>query len=210
MQYIKRVNTIEAIQNRGNVLTDVIPFLNEHGIPYEYTESFLRGSQIGVITNRDNFEQEEYSQLNPGDYLVINKGVISIVSAEDFESKYQENHSVGRKNINTELSTNITLDTTKAQRAFDLLGETVKQIKNDEHVTKQPHIRIEFDDIRDVPMVWLDGELIGEIDDKPLFSLKLDWNTDTDTENHKGFDINYCDWTGERPMRRGFYEGSVM
>ena len=209
-RYIERLNRVYAIQNNGDYVGEIIPFLREHGIPFEYTESFLRGSQIGVITNRDNFEQEEYSQLNPGDYLVINKGVISIVSAEDFESKYQENHSVGRKNINTELSTNITLDTTKAQRAFDLLGETVKQIKNDEHVTKQPHIRIEFDDIRDVPMVWVDGELIGEIDDKPLFSLKLDWNTDTDTENHKGFDINYCDWTGERPMRRGFYEGSVM
>ncbi|MGX9816444.1 hypothetical protein [Leuconostoc mesenteroides] len=104
----------------------------------------------------------------------------------------------------------ITLDTTKAQQAFDLLGETVKQIKNDEHVTKQPHIRIEFDDIRDVPKVWVDGELIGEADDKPLFSLKVDWNTNTDTDNHKGFDINYCDWTGQRPMRRGFSEGSVM
>ncbi len=115
-----------------------------------------------------------------------------------------------KKSINTELSTNITLDTTKAQRAFDLLGETVKQIKNDEHVTKQPHVRIEFDDIRDVPKVWVDGELIGEIDDKPLFSLKVDWNTDTDTENHKGFDINYLDWTGVRPMRRGFREGLLM
>ncbi|MGO2927234.1 MAG: hypothetical protein ACTICO_06265 [Leuconostoc citreum] len=187
MQYIKKVNKIEAIQNRGNVLTDVIPFLNEHGIPYEYTESFLRGSQIGVITNRDNFEQEEYSQLNPGDYLVINKGVISIVSAEDFESKYQENHSVGRKNINTNLSTDITLD------------------------KKLPHVRIEFDDIRDVPKVWVDGELIGDLrSNRPLVSLNIDWNTDTEIENHKEFDINYQDFTGERPMSRGFREGSLM
>lgn len=39
-----------------------------------------------------------------------------------------------KKSINTELSTNITLD------------------------KKQPHVRIEFDDIRDVPKVWVDGE----------------------------------------------------
>ncbi|KMY77169.1 hypothetical protein [Leuconostoc mesenteroides] len=211
MQYIKKVNKIEAIQNKGSILTDVIPFLNEHGIPYEYTESLLRGSQIGVITNRDNFEQEEYSQLYVGDYLVINKGVISIMNAKEFESKYQEDDSVGRKNINTELSTNITLDTTRAQRAFDLLGETVKQIKNDEHVTKQPHIRIEFDDIRDVPKVWVDGELIGDLrSNRPLVSLNIDWNTDTEIENHKEFDINYQDFTGERPMSRGFREGSLM
>lgn len=211
VQYIKKVNKIEAIQNRGNVLNNVVPFLNEHGIPYEYTESFFRGSQIGVITNRDNFEQEEYSQLNAGDYLVINKGIISIINAKEFESKYQEDDSVGKKHINSEISTNITLDTTKAQRAFDLLGETVKQIKGGEHDKKQPHVRIEFDDIRDVPKVWVDGELIGDIrSNRPLVSLNIDWNTDTETENHKEFDINYQDFTGERPMSRGFREGSLM
>lgn len=209
MQYIKKVNKIEAIQNRGNILTDVIPFLKEHGILYEYTASFLKGSKIGVITNRDNFAKEEYSQLNQGDYLVINKGVISIMSAEDFESKYQEDDSVVRKHINSEISTNITLDTTKAQRSFDLLGETVKQIKDGEHTSKQPHIRIEFDDIRDVPKVWVDGELIGDgAEDKPLVSIKVGWNTDTAVEGHKEFDINYLDLTSERPMYRGFRQGT--
>lgn len=172
-QYIKKVNKIEAIQNKGDILTDVLPFLKEHGIPYKYTASFLRGSEIGVITNRDNFAKEEYSQLNAGDYLVINKGVISIMSSEDFESKYQEDDGVGRKHINSEISTNINLDTTKA---------------------KQPHVRIEFEDIRDVPKVWVDGELIGGgSDDKPLINLKVDWNTDTAVKGHKEFDIRYYD-----------------
>ncbi|WP_273715498.1 hypothetical protein [Leuconostoc mesenteroides] len=144
-----------------------------------------------------------------------------------------------KKSINTELSTNITLDTKKAQRAFDLLGETVEQIKaggfkpepirelsRDEinkinrkiiekslvtSSAKQPHVRIEFDDIRDVPKVWVDGELMDDdANDKSLVSLKVDWNTDTATENHKEFDINYYDLTSERPIRRGFHEGSVM
>ncbi|WP_338753153.1 hypothetical protein [Leuconostoc mesenteroides] len=93
---------------------------------------------------------------------------------------------IKRKAIDNEISTNITLDKT------------------------QPHIRIEFDDIRDVPKVWVDGELIGGVDDKPLVSLKVDWNTDTATENHKGFDINYYDLTGERGQSKGFHQGSVM
>lgn len=206
MQYIKKVNTIEAIQNEGNILTDVIPFLNEHGIAFEYTDSFIEGKRIAVVVSKG-----KYTTLNPSEYLVINKGVVSIMKAKDFESKYQEDDSVGRKNINTELSTNITLDTTKAQRAFDLLGETVKQIKGGEHNKKQPHVRIEFDDIRDVPKVWVDGELIGDLrSNRPLVSLNIDWNTDTEIENHKEFDINYQDFTGERPMSRGFREGSVM
>ena len=39
---------------------------------------------------------------------------------------------IKRKPIDDQLSTNITLDTTQAQRAFDLLGESVKQIKDGE------------------------------------------------------------------------------
>ncbi|USI45480.1 hypothetical protein [Leuconostoc mesenteroides] len=179
-QYIKRVNTIEAIQNKGKILTDVIPFLNEHGIAFEYTDSFIEGKRISVMISKG-----EYTTLKIDDYLVINKSVISIMNAKEFESKYQEDDSVGRKNINTELSTNITLDKT------------------------QPHIHIEFDDIRDVPKVWVDGELMDDgANDKSLVSLKVDWNTDTATENHKGFDINYYDLTGERPMRRGIREGT--
>lgn len=182
MQYIKRVNTIEAIQNEGNILTDVIPFLNEHGITFEYTGSFIKGERIAVLVSKG-----EYTTLNPSEYLVINKGVVSIMKYKDFESKYQENHSVGRKSINTNLSTNITLD------------------------KKQPHVRIEFDDIRDAPKVWVDGELMDDgANDKSLDSLKVDWNTDTVTENHKVFDINYYDLTGERPMIIGLSEGSVM
>lgn len=103
----------------------------------------------------------------------------------------------------------VSLDVSKTKRQLKLLEETDKALK-EKYEEKQPHVRIEFDDIRDVRKVWVDGELIGGVDDKPLVSLKIDWNTDTETENHKGFDINYQDLTGERPMSRGFHEGSVM
>lgn len=88
-----------------------------------------------------------------------------------------------KKSINTNLSTNITLD------------------------KKQPHVRIEFDDIHDVPKVWVDGELIGEVDGKPLVSLKVNWQTDTDVETHKAFDIKYLDLTGERLMSEDYVRG---
>lgn len=146
---------------------------------------------------------------------LLNEGY-EVQSADDrgvyiLERDELKDEPIKRKAIDHDISTNITLDTTIAQRSFDLLGESVKQIKDDEHTVKQPHVRIEFDDIRDVPNVWVDGEFIGDsIDDKSLVSLKVDWNTDTATENHKELDINYYDLTGERPMRRGFHEGSVM
>lgn len=87
--------------------------------------------------------------------------------------------------------------------AFNDSMVDVKKLSNGEHKVKQPHVRIEFDDIRDVPKVWIDGELIEE-----LINLKVDWETNTQIENYKEFDVNYYDLTGERSMRRGFREGT--
>ena len=83
-------------------------------------------------------------------------------------------------------------------------------IKNVERVTKQPHVRIEFDDIRDVPKVWVDGDLIAVVNDKSLISLTVDWNTDTENQNHKEFDINYFDMTDKRGQSKGFRQTTVI
>ena len=83
-------------------------------------------------------------------------------------------------------------------------------IKNVERATKQPHVRIEFDDIRDVPKVWVDGELIAGVNDKSLISLMVDWNTDEETRNHKGFDINYFDMTDKRGQSKGLRQATVI
>lgn len=39
-----------------------------------------------------------------------------------------------------------------------------------------PHVRIEFDDINDVPCVWIDGKRIDR-SDTGLVSVSLDWHT---------------------------------
>lgn len=83
-------------------------------------------------------------------------------------------------------------------------------IKNVERATKHPHVRIEFDDIRDVPKVWVDGELIDRVNDKSLISLVVDWNTDTENQNHKGFDINYFDMTDKRGQSKGLRQATVI
>ena len=94
MQYIKKVNTIEAIQNRGNVLTNVIPFLNERGIPYQYISNSLQEESISIAISRDDYKNEKYTSLHLGEYLVISEDGISIMSAEDFEPKYQLSNEV--------------------------------------------------------------------------------------------------------------------
>lgn len=101
----------------------------------------------------------------------------------------------------------VSLDVSKTKRQLKLLGEAVKALK-EKYEEKQPHVRIEFDDVLDVPKVWVDGELIGGVDDTPLVSLKIDWNTDTDKEEHKAFEIEYLDVKSHQ--RKSFSEGSFM
>lgn len=81
---------------------------------------------------------------------------------------------------------------------------------NEVHTTEQPYVRIEFDDIRDVPKVWVDGELIAVVNDKSLISLTVDWNTDTENQNHKEFDINYFDMTDKRGQSKGLRQATVI
>lgn len=76
--------------------------------------------------------------------------------------------------------------------------------------TEQPYVRIEFDDIRDVPKVWVDGKLIAGVNDKSLISLMVDWNTDTENQNHKEFDINYFDMTDKCGQSKGLRQATVI
>lgn len=58
------------------------------------------------------------------------------------------------------------------------------------HTTEQPHIRIEFDDIRDVPKVWVDGELIAG----GLVRATYEWNTnDADGIGNKSLSLEVLD-----------------
>lgn len=50
-----------------------------------------------------------------------------------------------------------------------------KQEQSSRHAST-PHVRIEFDDINDVPHVWIDGKRIDR-SDTGLVSVSLDWHT---------------------------------
>lgn len=90
MEYVKRVNTIEAIQNKGNVLKDVVPFLNEHGIVFEYKSAEGAEPEKLTVVNGNRAVQRS-TELEIGDYFVIDsaKRRTEIISGEEFEKKYQ-------------------------------------------------------------------------------------------------------------------------
>lgn len=119
--------------------------------------------------------------------------------------------------IKSNLETNIALDTAGYQRALKSVrdklkvgqpityGEAMNKL-NDTKVKRyqnlldnvstiisnqcQPHIRIEFDDIRDVPKVWIDGK---PIDDK-LARINLDWNGGGDVSDTNARSYSIEQW----------------
>ncbi|WP_288550343.1 hypothetical protein [uncultured Lacticaseibacillus sp.] len=71
-----------------------------------------------------------------------------------------------------------------------------------------PHVRIEFDDINDVPHVWIDGKRIDR-SDTALVSVSLDWHTkDPAATDHdiRAYKIEYL----KGDHREGIAQGSAM
>lgn len=74
--------------------------------------------------------------------------------------------------------------------------------------TSTPHVRIEFDDINDVPCVWVDGKRIDR-SDTGLVSVSLDWHTkDPAATDHviRAYKIEYL----KGDHREGIAQGSAM
>jgi hypothetical protein len=76
-------------------------------------------------------------------------------------------------------------------------------------IEKQPHVRIEFDDINDVPHVWIDGKQVDSAPNTALVSASLIWHTRDQTlenGNQNQYKIEYLD--GDK--RVGIAEGNMF
>lgn len=66
-----------------------------------------------------------------------------------------------------------------------------KQEQSSQHAST-PHVRIEFDDINDVPHVWIDGKDISSFPYyHGLVRLNIEWNTDEEHVKPKHYNIEY-------------------
>lgn len=70
----------------------------------------------------------------------------------------------------------IDIDTTQAHRGIELLRKELRNLSDEctGTVKKQPHIRIEFDDIDDTPRVFVDG-----VEQQGLHRVELNWKSDS-------------------------------
>ncbi|MDN6333089.1 MAG: hypothetical protein L0J72_00085 [Lacticaseibacillus paracasei] len=65
--------------------------------------------------------------------------------------------------------------------------------------TSTPHVRIEFDDINDVPHVWIDGKDISNFQNYGLVRLNLEWNSDKEHIKPKHYYIEHLNGEDANP-----------
>lgn len=75
-----------------------------------------------------------------------------------------------------------------------------KQEQSSRHAST-PHVRIEFDDINDVPHVWIDGKYISSFPDHGLVRLNLEWNADKGNIKPKHYYIEYLNGEDTNPYQ---------
>nr|DAM25053.1 MAG TPA: hypothetical protein [Caudoviricetes sp.] len=191
----------------------------ENGIPIRVN---VRYDNNVVTTFGEGNDQHFVKQ---GDMLVADYSepfgyVVHAMSQEDFDKKFKPVDDPVKgfsttinvdtkpvldrlKEIKAEMSTKIEGVELPARPGFSepfmaylraLTDYQQKQERSSRNAST-PHVRIEFDDINDVPHVWIDGKRLG--DEYPLRRINLEWNTNDAYIEPKHFLIDYFDMTKE-------------
>lgn len=73
-----------------------------------------------------------------------------------------------------------------------IISELTENQAKQENKPKEPHVRIEFDHINDVPTIFIDGEKVQD----GLVSLNVDWKTNTENHVKKTFEVKMINKDG--------------
>lgn len=95
-QYIEKLNRVEAIKNNGDILGEVIPFLREHGISFEYKQTMIYGGRIVVQVG------EELIDFNADEYLVLGKAGMRIITSREFNNLFEEDVNLHKRLVQLE------------------------------------------------------------------------------------------------------------
>lgn len=160
---------------------------------YDHADKWItkidtRGSGSGIV--------------NQGSVIVVPDFVDEysayVMSQKDFDNLFKPADEPA-KSIKAEMSTKIEGVEIPARPGFSepfmayLRALTDYQQKQEQSSQRAstPHVRIEFDDINDVPHVWIDGKYISSFPAHGLVKLNIEWNADDEHVNPKHYNIDY-------------------
>lgn len=206
----------------------------DNGIPIRVNVRYDGDHVVTTFGERENQRFVKQGDMLVADYSEPCGYVVHAMSQEEFNKQFIPANQYNQKtpitlDANTdplkpklkEISENISCkikgvtlsDDLKFSKSF--IAELDKALNDYQQKQEQssqrastPHVRIEFDDINDVPHVWVDGKRIDR-SDTALVSVSLDWHTkDPAATDHviRAYKIEYLN--GDH--REGIAQGSAM
>ena len=162
----------------------------------------IKGNRIEIDGNITIVKDDKHANIVEQDDKRIKVSIVNIddeylhVSQEGLFTSQPVRFSYERLvQLEAKLSTAITeidkLKTTiKAERAMtdNKITDTVAKSKTDSN----PHVRIEFNHINDIPTIFIDGEKVQG----GLVSLNVDWKTNTENHVKKSFELKMINKDG--------------
>ena len=190
------------------------------GMKIDEVQTVKRGSIIVCEINQDDskypeavdvMDQEEFDKrFKPVDDPVKGFSTTINVDANPILDRLEE--------IKAEMSTNIECAELPVRHVFSesFIAGMYKALSKYQQKREQssqrestPHVRIEFDGIKDAPHVWIDGKRVDKMPDTALVSASLIWHTrdqTLDNGNQNQYKIEYLD--GDK--RVGIAEGNMF
>ncbi|MES5863609.1 hypothetical protein [Lacticaseibacillus paracasei] len=189
----------------------------ENGIPIRVNVRYDGDHVVTTFGERENQRFVKQGDMLVADYSEPCGYVVRAMSQEKFDAEFKsvdepiENINTPihidtdpildkLKDIKAEMSTKIkgvTLsDDLKFGESFiakldKALNDYQQKQEQSSQRTSTPHVRIEFNDINDVPHVWIDGKYISSFPAHGLVKLNIEWNADDEHVNPKHYNIEY-------------------
>lgn len=206
----------------------------ENGIPIRVNVRYDGDHVVTTFGERENQRFVKQGDMLVADYSDLCGYVVHAMSQEKFNKQFMPANQYNQK---TPITLDANTDPLKSKLkeisediSYKIKGVTLsddlkfsesfiaeldkalndyrqKQGQSSQH-TSTPHVRIEFDDINDVPCVWIDGKRIDR-SDTGLVSVSLDWHTkDPAATDHviRAYKIEYL----KGDHREGIAQGSPM
>jgi hypothetical protein len=208
--------------------------VKENGIPIRVNVRYDGDHVVTTFGERENQRFVKQGDMLVADYSDLCGYVVHAMSQEKFNKKFMPANQYNQK---TPITLDANTDPLKSKLkeisediSYKIKGVTLsddlkfsesfiaeldkalndyhqKQGQSSQH-TSTPHVRIEFDDINDVPCVWIDGKRIDR-SDTGLVSVSLDWHTkDPAATDHviRAYKIEYL----KGDHREGIAQGYAM
>ena len=131
-----------------------------------------------------SMEEKHFTPKKPGNELPDKILIDGVMYQRNVTGKTIKPNRTSQTNTNkpSDIDLSLNIDTTEVQRGLRMIAGVLP-------TKKQPHLRIDIDDIDDTPKVFVDG-----VEQQGLCRIGLSWNTDSTADSR--YSIDFMDGFG--------------